>query len=1194
MLYLGNDRNMVRDADLAMTNVVPSNAIARVDVAPKKGGGQVKLTGPYTGGADAVVDIEITDTTPEGAPAISAPVFVGVGNGTISDLTAVDGTDAGRVVVTLENLGTETRAAITVFQGVTLRAKATGTGGNAIRLTVDRTALTRTGTDYSLREDLAADAIDLVGDHWSFGAVQINGDGTLPPNAPRISIGDDPAVFRQYRKYEQGRYSFGFSPRPPRSIGAGARVFSVTGGYSIAITDGVDTETYGPVVTLFEALDAIRTTSALVEVDGVVVNDMVPGGQAAVDVDVFTQAYCAQIVRDGGAAVRRADIALQVAANAPLEDLTIELVDEQRGEWDVRGPVSGILARAVTGAFYAQGPYSFTVPAPPTDPATTGVQCFLEFQPVDRDGGAPPALCDGWQAFAGPNARNGTYKFVYRMRPADPCPCDDVTVRGGPNDECLGIDPPGGETVSENSRLRRLQRVTTWQREFVQHNTTLFAGYANDIDLVRRGAATHLKCLTQLQGGKLAYPLWAANTEYDVDDVIEPSPRNGFRYAITGGGTSHTSAPTFPTTVGDTVTDGADVTYENIGPVPLAMWDEGWRQFTLDAKHLFAVHGTAGAAAVPWIPNRVLTGAGPHAALPTTSNGHWYQGSSVTAPYTGGSTEPTWPTDGGTVTDGDLVWTDMGLYGGRLNSTEYAVDDIVYCPYVGALRCIVGGESAATLPAYTNVYVNDEWVDGAVTWLVVSKDSTSADGTLALPASETYFERIAATCNDVLAAAGIAGNFEPPSGGDGCWVDAGQPGMFYADSTESPPYMPAQHGQWNYSCKPAQVDGRLEIRSTHEWGFSLPLSCPGSLVDGDTVILSISGVTGATGGYQVGDRITASITAGAPLAFAGGQSGDNTLTWSVFLAGVRLDDYELITTAPAAYSDGGIGFAILPGGIKFALGDRWAFSLEGGHFRWRVNAGSWTEDVPIASTVALDDGLVANFSGGAAPSWAVTDAWQFRAEALNGAEQLRQPIGGRARWTSSTTISITPTDGEMQALYIADHEIPSGATIRLQGSNDAFATTSLDVVVPWAPRDIYAEVEADYTAYRLLVNTGGSIFWLWMDEPMPMGFVNNEQDLGRLVKKFRVPNRAVRAGVGVAVRHEGVTEASVQALLAMLAHAGEYDDRRFAIVLNPVERNAGIVTCDADTIDVGDFMDFQPEDPVHRYESLTLDLAAAP
>jgi flagellar hook protein FlgE len=42
---------------------------------------------------------------------------------------------------------------------------------------------------------------------------------------------------------------------------------------------------------------------------------------------------------------------------------------------------------------------------------------------------------------------------------------------------------------------------------------------------------------------------------------------------------------------------------------------------------------------------------------PVTANGHIYQ---CTVAGTSGATQPTWPTNGGTVTDGGVTWTDMG------------------------------------------------------------------------------------------------------------------------------------------------------------------------------------------------------------------------------------------------------------------------------------------------------------------------------------------------------------------------------------------------------------------------------------------------------------------------------------------------------------------------------------------------------
>lgn len=54
---------------------------------------------------------------------------------------------------------------------------------------------------------------------------------------------------------------------------------------------------------------------------------------------------------------------------------------------------------------------------------------------------------------------------------------------------------------------------------------------------------------------------------------------------------------------------------------------------------------------------------------PTTPNSHWYM--ATTAGTTSGS-EPTWPTNGSTVTDGSVVWRDMGLIA-YVENTDYKI-----------------------------------------------------------------------------------------------------------------------------------------------------------------------------------------------------------------------------------------------------------------------------------------------------------------------------------------------------------------------------------------------------------------------------------------------------------------------------------------------------------------------------------------
>lgn len=54
---------------------------------------------------------------------------------------------------------------------------------------------------------------------------------------------------------------------------------------------------------------------------------------------------------------------------------------------------------------------------------------------------------------------------------------------------------------------------------------------------------------------------WAASTAYAVGDVVFPTSSNGFVYECVTAGTSGSSEPTWPTTLGQQVTDGT-VTWE--------------------------------------------------------------------------------------------------------------------------------------------------------------------------------------------------------------------------------------------------------------------------------------------------------------------------------------------------------------------------------------------------------------------------------------------------------------------------------------------------------------------------------------------------------------------------------------------------------------------------------------------------------
>ena len=291
--FFSGRNNLARSAALSASNVRASTAIER-KTARRAGGGRVRLAGEYSGHEAAQVEVEIVATG--GTPRASVPQFVGVGNGQLQVQSVGTGAALQELTLTLADLGIPTAHATLDVREVQLRARAPGDVGNAIRITV-APHLTRTATDFALLADWAAGTTVQTGAQWDFGGLPLSANGELDAASPRIAFGFDPQIYRPWRQLKDGDWQFGLSPALERSQPKGAKVYAVTGGYRITVTDGVVTETYGDtgagqaaIVTFNDLLTALQASS-LVEVAGVVVADRAVGGQAAVDVPLRTSAW---------------------------------------------------------------------------------------------------------------------------------------------------------------------------------------------------------------------------------------------------------------------------------------------------------------------------------------------------------------------------------------------------------------------------------------------------------------------------------------------------------------------------------------------------------------------------------------------------------------------------------------------------------------------------------------------------------------------------------------------------------------------------------------------------------------------------------------------------------------------------------------------------------------------------------------
>jgi hypothetical protein len=1214
MRYAGNNTNLARTAALTATNALASDAIYRTDTAAKAGGGQVVVSGPYTGAADTDIDIEIASLAGS-TPQVSDPAFSGVGNGTLTDL-AVAGLAAQTITITLEDLGTETRKAYAPFQGVTLRAKAAGAGGNAITISIDQSGLSLAATDFATQEDVQAGTNEYEGTHWdisALGEMTLTPDGKIPTTAPRVVFGGDPQVYLAFRKYRDGRYVYGFSPSPVRDVARGTRVFKVTGTRTLAIRDGVGApEVFTGCGSLYQTLAAIRDGSALVGIDGLVVNDRLPGGQAAVDLSVWTASYVQSVSPDGSYSCLKANLVVTPAATAPTEQLKLQCIDASvtgREVWRAEGDVTGRLPNATTGQAFASGPYAFTIPLPEIDEGgstnTTG-QIGFSYQPIARGDDERLPKVRAFLPRIGAAARNGVYEFTWTKRPPEDC-AEDGQVVGGPNPDCLGVNPPGDETVTDASRKIRLQRLTAAVRQYVDANTAPGGEVTvTDVAAIKKGAAILRDILVRMQAGTLAYPAWEASTAYPIDDVVEPTAANGYRYAVTTAGTSSGTEPaTWTTTIGGTVTDGG-VTWTNVGKSPYGMWDDMLATWMNEAAMLSGLGPSVTAAT--WstmataaaIDGSIVVGS---YAKPSTSNGCIYRALTAATGQgwaTFGDAEPVWPTYANGSPSDRTVTADTPD-GSGIYRTNWI---LAYCYWQARATVALGtiarpgnghsykvttagatGTSEPTWPTTAGGTVSDgtaTWTEVATTDLIAAPD-------------DLYFERYTAAGNDVLAAAGLDANFDGAStNGDGCWQDPGDGGFW--ESTDG--YLPAFNNlYWHSSRQYLDEDGNPYNQSTYEFGLGFQVGCEELLKYGDKCYVEISGVVGgSTGqGYQAGDTFNVGVQNAVPVPFGGGQAGDDTLTWSVVLgSGGRIDDYTLITTAlaPYAWTDGSatLDFAITPGGIPFALGDRFVAEIEGGQFKWRRDGGSWSSNIDIGTT-ALADGLSAVFAGGVAPSWKVGDRWTYRAESTYGAVQLRTPLDGECEWSGSTVIEIA--GGAINGVGLYRHRIPEGATITLTGSDDGFSTTPLSVTIPWRRDNIWQGAVANHAAYRISVNTSGALRWLYVGTGTKLQLSNGAYEVGRMVKRLRLASAIAPSGLGATVTHEALPSTATDALLALLEHAVELNDSLLGIIPNDAQPETGLARYESDTVEVADLRDFQPTDIGKLWQSVSLALAAA-
>ena len=458
----------------------------RLIAQQRTGGGRLEISGLFTGDADVVIEAEITSGT--GGQLAARAQTQGVGSGTVRVDTIRDNAAPGTLRFALADSGEAATAATLDFYGATLAAKAEGEAGNDLTITCQR-ALTLRPTHFSLLNPIAAGETELTGDEYDWGQ-PAGASHTVPDGALRIQFAGHAQVHRAWKSWQDGRFVYHLSPAPELEITTGTRVLAVTGDYTLTVRNGTATEIYPSCVTIYDFLAALQARSALVTVQSAVTADRAPGGMAATEIPLITDAHARPAT--GAPEGVTVEVA-QVASGAGTENLTLRNIGGSR--WSVTGAISGELGTARAGEPFSSSAVTFTIFDKRTSDAASGASSSnaatdarirWKYNPTSRDKNEPlPTLCMK-PIVRGINAVDKTVTFRYTKRPEKDCPCDDLPDLVLPA-ACLGLLTTGGLTMLPPEGNQRRGALFGWLAQFTAGNLLLrgenIDSDAVDIDL---------------------------------------------------------------------------------------------------------------------------------------------------------------------------------------------------------------------------------------------------------------------------------------------------------------------------------------------------------------------------------------------------------------------------------------------------------------------------------------------------------------------------------------------------------------------------------------------------------------------------------------------------------------------------------------------------------------------------------------
>lgn len=468
----GNSLNILRNAAFTVSAHRESREILPGEFT-RIGGGYVRLVGDYTGAADAQFDIEFLTDTISGVPIVSSPIFTGVGSGEMTDIGVSAGVAAQTFTIRLKSKGPELRAASADLLDANLVARTPGAAGNDIEVTIDHSGLAQATTEYSTLEDISKGQKEFIGEHWNFGAPALV-DGQIPDNAPRLILGRTNKVRRHYREIIDGETVYRFSPTIDIDLPAGTPIYLVSGDRTVTVSDGVTTEDYENVVTIFDWLSRLEGESSLIRYDGAIADDHAPGAMGSEDLNLFTESYARPYMAIGSEYVEDL-VNLTISPTAPTEKILIRCINNDvvgAEQWAVTGTISGALGTAVTGISFTSGVLSFQVPEQlPAGGTPTGSIAVDPDWKARGTSGLEPILRP-YRPLLGANATSKTIRYVYTRRKDDDCP-EPPPVIGRPDPECLGVEVDFNVTDLPAPIADEMKALGTWQEAFIKLNTQI-------------------------------------------------------------------------------------------------------------------------------------------------------------------------------------------------------------------------------------------------------------------------------------------------------------------------------------------------------------------------------------------------------------------------------------------------------------------------------------------------------------------------------------------------------------------------------------------------------------------------------------------------------------------------------------------------------------------------------------------------